>query len=302
MLGRLRAPLACGLGSVALLVSVARPARAADGVLPAGVAKQDAASTGQNEIAKGGFGSATKPDKEKEKNATELSFTAGGLFAAGNARSLAVTGRIDHRLRRDRHQLTASGAVNYGSAGKADGPVEPTVENLQGLLRYDFYFAEHWSFFLQSSARRDRFQGLNLRLNIDPGVAYYIVDEKKQRLWVELGYDYQHDVRRTEAIEEARVKENILYRRTIDRHSVRSFVGYDNKVNKEITFTTGVEHLQSVQHSSQWRLNWLMGLKSQLAPSLAAATTFSLRYDHEPIAGIGKVDAVTSVSLVYTAL
>jgi putative salt-induced outer membrane protein len=290
------------VAATAAALAAARPARAADEALPAGVAKQDAATTGKAEVAKSGFGSATKADPEKDKDATELALAAGGLFSAGNSRSLAVTGRVDYRLRRDQHQFSASAAANYGNAGKAGAAVEANVQNVQGLLRYDYYFGERWSVFLQSSARRDRFQGLDLRVNIDPGVAYYILDEKKQRLWVELGYDYQHDVRRTEALAEAQAKDGLIQPRSANRHSIRSFAGYDNKVNAAITFTTGIEHLQSVQHATMWRFNWLTGLKSQLAPSFAAATTFSLRYDHDPLPGIGQVDAVTSISLVYTAL
>ncbi|MDB4992613.1 MAG: hypothetical protein JWM74_45, partial [Myxococcaceae bacterium] len=87
---------AVGVLSFVVLLAAARSARAAD-ELPAGVAKQDNATTGKNEVAKEGFGSAKKDDP-KEKDATELAFTAGGLFSAGNSRSLAVTARIDHRL------------------------------------------------------------------------------------------------------------------------------------------------------------------------------------------------------------
>ena len=53
------------------------------------------------------------------------------------------------------------------------------------------------------SARHDRFQGLELRINLDPGVSYYFIDEEKQQLWLEGGYDFQHDIRRDDAIADA---------------------------------------------------------------------------------------------------
>ena len=44
--------------------------------------------------------------------------------------------------------------------------------------------------------RRDRFEGLDLRLDLDPGLAYYFINTKKHRLQGEAGYDFQYDIRR----------------------------------------------------------------------------------------------------------
>ena len=105
-----------------------------------GLSSQAAASKGATTVvAKDTFARARTPEElEKEKTDTvEASIQAGGLFAAGNARSLAITAATDFRIRREQHQFAAAAAANYGRAGKVDVPIDTTVQNLQGLIRYD---------------------------------------------------------------------------------------------------------------------------------------------------------------------
>ncbi len=176
--------------------------------------------------------------------------------------------------------------------------METTVENLQSKLRYDRFISERVALFLALSGRHDRFQGLDLRLNLDPGVAYYFVDEKEQRFWTELGYDLQYDVRRDENIAAA-AADGETVEKTEVRHSGRLFVGYENKLNDAVNFTTGLEYLQDVQDTTNWRLNYDAGLNSSIGSGFSVATTFSLKYDHNPLPNVEKTDTVTAVSLVY---
>ena len=42
----------------------------------------------------------------------------GGLFSAGNSRTIAVTSYVKSRFRRDEHQFSAAGVANFARAGK----------------------------------------------------------------------------------------------------------------------------------------------------------------------------------------
>jgi putative salt-induced outer membrane protein len=267
-----------------------------------GLSTQASASKGvTNVVAKDTFAKAKTPEElEKEKKDTvQASVQAGGLFATGNARSLAVTVAGDFRIRREEHQFSAATSANYGRAGKQNTPVDTTVENVQGLVRYDYFFPEIWGLFLQTSLRHDRFQGLDLRTNIDPGVSAYVMDDKKHRLWFELGYDFQYDARRKENVDQVRLT-NPGFERTQTRHNARLFFGYDNQLNSAITFTTGVEYLQPFDPTHAWRMTWNNALKSSITDVFSAATTFTLRYDHNPLPGVEELDALTAVNLIYT--
>src|SRR5688572_25857859 len=145
---------------------------------PPGVMSQDAATTGTTDVATGGFETAAAKDAAKE--VSELELSAGGLVASGNSRSTAVTGAGKLRLRRANNQYSANFAGNYArAAASVDEPMDTSVSNVQGRVRYDRYLSDTWSLFVAESARRDRFQGLALRLNFDPGVAFYLFDYEK---------------------------------------------------------------------------------------------------------------------------
>jgi putative salt-induced outer membrane protein YdiY len=288
--------VACVLGGVMFVPRLA----AAQGA-PAGVMKHDAASSGTSDVATDGFASTTT-DKKDANDVTEAKIQAGGLSASGNSRSLALTSLGTVRARRGANEFSAAAAANYGrSAAKPSDPVETTIENYQGKVRYDRFVSDPLAVFTSLSARRDRFQGLDLRLNLDPGLAYYFIQNPKHQLWAEAGYDLQYDIRRDSAIADALVAGTVLVKAKT-RHSARLFAGYQNSLNDAVTFNTGLEYLQGLPETQFWRFNWDVGLTAAIATKFSLATTFSLRYDNQPLIGIKSTDTITAVNLVYQLL
>ena len=284
-------------------------ARAADDkapTLPAETVKANTATKGSTEVAKSGFATGGLPAADDARELTEASVAAGGLFSSGNARTVALTSVGKLKLRRDEHQFSAAASANFARAGKAGEKVDTTVENYQGLLRYDYFFTDNVALFLQSSARRDRFQGLDLRLNVDPGLAYYFLNTKKQTLRAEAGYDLQHDVRR-EADRDLPVPAGspagtlpVLVDKTQTLHNARLFLGYENKLYEQVGFVTSLEYLQNVSDFDTYRLIFDVGLKTNVSDKLAIATTYTMRYENKPLPTVEKADSIASVNLVYT--
>lgn len=278
---------------------------------PAGNATQDPATTGATEIEGQGEFAAAAEKPAETTDATELTISAGALGSTGNARSVAATGNGDFRLRRGIHQFGAIAAANYGRAAlDADDDPQTTVNNYQGRLRYDVFVHPRVSLFAMATARHDTFQQLRLRMNIDPGVAFYILNEPEHRLWTEVGYDFQYDVRTDEAvfltdeesgdiIEDADGNRTRVEDRTLANHAVRLFGGYANRINESLTFDTGVEYLQSVLKARRWRVNWNVGITAQLVNRLSIAGTFTLRIDNDPLPTVREVDTISALSLVY---
>ncbi len=281
--------------TLALATLASAPAAFADAV-PTGAAPQTAATTGSTDVASNGkFEAAAKPDAAA-KDSTAAQILGGGLLSTGNARALAVTGSGQFKMRREENELSIMAAANYArAAASPTADVEPTVENYQGKIRYDRFIASEFALFFAASARRDRFQKLNLRLNLDPGIAYYFVDEPAQAFWGELGYDFQFDMNDQDAIDAGASSTTVA-------HSGRAFLGYRNTLNAAVAFTTGVEYLQGVSNTDEYRVNFDAGLTSRIAGHFSLATTFGLRYDHDPLPGVKDTDTMTAVSLVYTLL
>jgi putative salt-induced outer membrane protein len=290
----------CVLSALSASLFLSRVSRADDAPLPDSLVKHDQASTGSTDVATSGFEKAEKPADDKD--ATELQLSAGGLASAGNSRSIAATSAGKFRVRREANQVGAAIAANFArSAAKKGDALQTTVENFQGKLRYDRFLAGSFAVFGAVSARHDKFQGLDLRLNLDPGVEYYIVDQGKEQFWTELGYDYQYDVRTDEEIATARLAGTNLAKHET-RHSGRLFAGYTNSVSKAVTIASGLEYLQGLDDATNYRLNWDGSLGSSVGKGFSIATTVTVRYDHNPLPEVEKTDIITSVSLVYQLL
>lgn len=290
----------CTLSVLSAGLALAKQSRA-DAPLPDSLVKSSSATSGSTDVATSGFEKGGKPAAES-KDATELEISAGGLASAGNSRSMAATTAGKFRLRRGSDQVGAAVAANYAESAVNKGQgLRTTVENFQGKLRYDRFLAGSLAVFGAVSARHDRFQGLDLRLNLDPGFEYYFIDEGKQQLWLEAGYDFQHDVRRDDAIAAADA-EGIRLGKTNDRHSVRAYVGYSSTLSDSVTVASGLEYLQGLSPTKNYRMNWDGSVNSSVGKGFSIATAVSVRYDHNPIPTVEKTDVVTSISLVYHLL
>jgi putative salt-induced outer membrane protein len=284
--------------AASLASGVASHALAADDKPAAGVMKTTTASTGTTEVATSTFDTVKQPAAGTD--ATEAKLQVGALVSTGNSRSLASTASGSMRLRRADNEFSAVIAANYArSAATPADDTRTTMENYQGKLRYDRFVSQDVSLFLSLSGRRDRFQGLDARLNLDPGLAYYFFQEEKQRLWGELGYDLQYDLRRNEAIDAALLTGTRLGK-TKTRHSARAFLGYHTNVNEHVGFDTGAELLLGIPATENWRVNWLSSLTAALDSRFSIGATFNLRYDHNPLPAVEKLDTVTSVNLICT--
>ena len=285
-----------------LLAALSQSATArADEPLPDSLVKSSKATEGSTNVATSGFEKADRV-KAEVKDATELEISAGGLASAGNSRSLAATSAGKFRVRRGSDQFGAAIAANYAESQVTKGQgLQTTVENFQGKVRYDRFLAGSLVAFGAVSARHDRFQGLELRINLDPGFGYYFIDEEKQQLWLEAGYDFQHDIRRDDAIVAANA-DGIILEKTNDRHSLRAFVGYSSELSDSVTVASGLEYLQGLDPATNYRLNWDGSVNSAVGKGFSIATAVSVRYDHNPIPGVENTDIVTSISLVYHLL
>ena len=295
------------------------------------------ASTGTTEVeGQGKFAAAAELAARESTDATELDVAACGVLSTGNAFATSLTGQGRFRLRRGIHQVAAQVAGNYGFGSverhsvrylyrptDPEGPVireddvaivrDPTIANVQGMLRYDAFLAKRWSAFAMTTARRDRFQGLDLRLNVDPGVAFHVLADARHRLWLEAGYDFQYDRRRQESIFEtrpvdpaepdpddpslARTERVRLADDTLVNHAARLYAGYNNSLTERVTLDTGLEYLQSVLVAKRLRLNWVSAVQIQVAGRVGVAVTFTLRYENQPLPNIRPLDTITAVLL-----
>ncbi len=247
---------------------------------------------------------ASAPEQENKLDGTTASLSAGGMQTTGNSRQLAATANGAVETRFDNNGLGFSILGNYARGAAEGEPVEVTAENVQARLRYDRYLVDRLSVFLINTGRHDRFQGLDLRYNLDPGVKYVFVQRQPTQAWVELGYDFQYDVRRDEAlIQVDAAGEPIVGAERLDKtaidHSARGFLGLKHSFNDAVTFQAGAEYLQSLVDTNRRRVNFDALFASQIGGGLSLGVGFGARFDNAPLPGKKKTDTATTVSLIY---
>lgn len=247
------------------------------------------------------------------KNTTTATVSAGGQWATGNSQLLAGTINGDLQLRRGMNGFGANVLGNYGQGAPGDKDSVLTSQNIQGRLRYDRYLLEKLSVFLILTGRYDRFQGLDFRLNVDPGVKYLFVNAKTTQLWGEAGYDFQYDIRRnadrvvyTKDADGNQVPQVdpatgqvVLLDKTHADHSARLFAGFKHAFNKEVSLTTGLEYLQSFVDSTAYRLNYDALVAANLGGGFSFGLGFTARYDHNPLPQKKDLDTTTTINLIY---
>lgn len=255
----------------------------------------------KSEVAKEGIpGGFVYDPNAPPPDTTELVISGGALLTGGNSRLGTLTGALRLLVRKGPDQFSAGAAANYARAAtSADQPVDTTIENYQAGVRYDHFLTRPISLFLSVLGRRDRFQGLSFRLSIDPGVALYMVRDRELRLWSEVGYDFQNDVRTNQAIDDARA-EGMELAPTEISHNARLFLGYAQRLEERLQFDAGIEYIRNILHPESWRLNYSTALTTKVAGTLSVGVVTAALYDNNPLPDVEKLDVSTAINLVYT--
>lgn len=246
-----------------------------------------------------------EPKVERPLEGSAGSLASGGQLATGNSRLLALTANGTMDARFGRNGLGLSFVGNYGESAAPGNALVVTAENAQARVRYDRFVIKEAGFFLVSTLRHDRFQGLDVRYNLDPGFKYLLLKTERSSLWLEGGYDFQGDIRRDDARVVRDPGGNPVpgaspLRKVVTDHSARAFVGAKHAFNKEVSLSTGLEYLQSVVDPARYRVNYDLLFSANVSKRLAVGVGFSARYDHVPLPNKQDLDTATTVSLIYS--
>lgn len=268
-------------------------------------------------------------EERPEEDVTSWAVSAGAVINTGNTQSWMLNAGTNFRIVRGHHSFGAEWTFNYGRANlpsdDRDAYVD-TVRNSNSRLRYDFYLTKLDALFLAAAHRWDTFAGLDTRLQIQAGYLRNFFKESNHRSWAELGYDMTYDNFDPEAIQDPDTAMdpscdpaqgapmNIADRpaqcqadTTQIVHAARVYLGYDNALNENVHFLTGLEALLNLQQVEDLRLNFDAALRSTIVDSLQVELKFKLLFDNVPaLQGDGtsreKLDTNTTISLIYTLL
>ncbi len=266
---------------------------------------------------------------------TDWTLGVNGTFNYGNTRSIALGATTHFYVRRDVHAFTLDLAFTYGAASVRDangvfGDWNANAQNFNGAIRYDVFLDTDDALFAVVRGTNNPFAGLDFRFQGQLGYMRNFFNESHpveghdplhQRFWGEIGADVTYDDRYPNPLCSAPPtgvtvtaatcagSDGMSYLLPGDelQPSARLFVGYDNHMNSDWSFITGVEGLIDLRgidpHSSQYwgnvRINWRNTLALSLGDGLAVNVQFNFLYDGQPVPGREPVDIQTIFGLNY---
>jgi hypothetical protein len=157
------------------------------------------------------------------------------------------------------------------------GPATENTNNFNARLRYDFFLTPDDAIFAVLKTRYDPFARLEPRFAGQAGYLRNLHREENHRLWIEAGYDFTYD-RFGEVLD---VGGGV---QSDDRqlHSLRLFMGYENRLNAVLTYATGFEALMRFDRPEHWRFEWINQFRSSIEEWLQISLDLTGRFDSLP--------------------
>jgi putative salt-induced outer membrane protein YdiY len=239
-----------------------------------------------------------------QADANKLNMSLGGGHNAGNTQAWQINAASEFEMIRGRHGLGLNMSFAYGRANVADDPVDElvdTVRNMKTRARYDFFLTPMDALFVAAVYRWDTFAGLDGRAQGQLGYMRNIYKVEKHRLWAEVGYDLTYDNYDPDPLPDP-VNMGLFLAGDDVVHSARLFAGYDNQLNAQFTFRTGLEGLINVEEPEDLRLAWDNSIRSAIGAGFDLEFKFTMLVDTLPVPGADKVDTTATINLMYTLL
>lgn len=115
---------------------------------------------------------------------------AGGSMASGNTDSRGANGSAMLQFRADRHRGTVRAKGNYNETSDVID-----VQNASGSLKYDYFLSKKLFTYGQVLIEHDKFQDLDLRYTLGPGLGYQFIESSDISLFAEAGISYVNEKR-----------------------------------------------------------------------------------------------------------
>jgi putative salt-induced outer membrane protein YdiY len=208
---------------------------------------------------------------------SELSFVATG----GNTDTQTLGTAGDLRHRQGRWNSTARGSFVRSTAGG--------IESARALLlevRPGRELTPRLTLFGRTGFRRDLFAGIESRLAYGAGLAYRVIDNRRQELQVEGGGGYDRE-RRLGAAE-------------LRFGTVQGRLNYRWRVSPSLTVDNAAAVAADPQDAGNWRGSNKASATVSVSRMLSLKLSHALEYLNEPVPGFRQIDTITSVGLVVT--
>jgi len=229
-------------------------------------------------------------DLDFEKNYFEHTTKAGAIFTTGNTESINVSGTSDtvYRVRRFSNSWRLGAYFNRITATTSSTEGVGTIANyIYGVYRLDYYFLPLTTVFVGGGGFTDEVKGIDLAWQGFTGVSHFFIRTKNTSLNLALGYNFTNEDR-------------IEPDPTRNLHSVSGEITYVQRYNDYVSFSQALNALESVNETSNFRVNSDTELAVKLYKILSFVAGYHIRFDNAPSTGRKKLDTIADLSLAVT--
>jgi putative salt-induced outer membrane protein YdiY len=240
---------------------------------------------------------AVEPSPERQATAVDLqkvaainpppqglwtgSVTVGGNVQSGNTDHKAASVAASAERRTDRDRIGLGFIYNYGKDND-----QLTVRNTFANAKYDYFFTKHMYGYLGFELLNDKFQDVDLRATVGPGIGYQFWDDPAKALALEAGVSY--------------VSDNLRVGTDNDYFASRFGFNFRYNFSKVVVFTNHLLYYPSLERFSTYRLRNEAALTSPLGAQWALKLANIYQYNNEPSPGLGKTDSQWILGLQYS--
>lgn len=222
-----------------------------------------------------------KPDvvKPVPKYPWESSVSAGLTLTRGNSHTLLYEGEIQSAKKTPENEYSLGAGGAYGSQDGQDN-----VNNYHAYGQWNHLFSERLYDYLRAEGKRDIIADIDFRLNIGPGIGYYLIKGTNTTLATEAGggYQYEHLDGEYNSFATFRLAER-----------------YEHKFNDRARIWQKVEWLPQVDEVDNYLVNFEIGIETGITKSLSLRTYLVDNYATQPAPGRLKNDVKVVSAIAY---
>jgi putative salt-induced outer membrane protein YdiY len=208
---------------------------------------------------------------------SELSFVA----TSGNTstRSIGLGGSLTHR-----HQTRTSGASIAFFTNEVDGVTE--AESIGARIRHGIQVRDRLQIFGEGSYGRDRFAGLDDRVVVAGGLSYATSVRRSHVITADGGFGF--------------TSEDRLDGRHLRFASATGAVRYAWEIKPTADVTQDIRLNADLQSAANWHGTTATAVTVTVTRVVSLRFSHVLEYRNAPVAGFGRTDARTAITLVLS--
>jgi putative salt-induced outer membrane protein len=163
-------------------------------------------------------------------------------------------------------------------------------------LKYEHSFQNNASAYISCGYLKDRFAGIEQRTYEGVGIGYTFLNTEKTILKAEAGLLYVNEDYTCSVHTVAKLSGQPID--DTDYLSGRGYGEYEYKFNEKSRFKQTLEYLYDFDESENWNGISETSIISSLSSIFSLKTSYTIKYDNLPVAGLEKRDTILGVTLL----